>query len=126
MSDINAHIGLILGFLFTMMGSSFATIRSVKYIDMTIKNFIPIIMAGILAIYGFIIILLCTQKLVDNESNRILSAGLITGICNLFSGLTMGYICDRSEFYNIGLFIALVFAESFALYGLVTSLVIIS
>lgn len=126
MSEVNAHIGLILGFLFTVIGSSFATVKSVKYIDLAFKNFIPISMAGVLAIYGFIIEILCVSKLDDIDPNRIMSAALIVGCCNLFSGIAMGFICDKTEEYNVGLLFALIFAEAIALYGLIASLVIIS
>jgi F0F1-type ATP synthase membrane subunit c/vacuolar-type H+-ATPase subunit K len=126
MGDINAHIGLSLGFLFSLIGSSYATVKAAKFINMDFKRFIPIIMAGVLAIYGFIVILIGATKLEDIDSNRILSAGLVVGFSNMFSGFTMGAICDKAEMYSLGLFIAMVFSEAFALYGLIISLFILS
>ena len=129
MSDnsINSHIGIIIGFFFTMLGSCYATIKSAKFIDLEFKKFIPIVMANILSIYNIIIIIVISvNKLGDVDPNIILSATTIMGIGNMFSGITMGNVCAMTNEYSIGLVIAIIFSESFAIFGLIIALLILS
>jgi V-type H+-transporting ATPase proteolipid subunit len=128
MSDLNAHLGIFLGFLFGIMGSSFATIKASKFVTLSLdfKHSIPIIQAGVLAIYTIIITTMSAVKLDSIDPNKILSAGLVNGFACLFSGLAIGFICDKVKEYSRGLVIALIFAESLALYGLIISLVILA
>lgn len=126
-NDLNAYLGISLGFLFTVMGTSFASSRAAEFINTHISSYLPIMMAGVLAIYGTIISIVATLKMADGDANpnAIMAACLVSGFANLFSGLTMGKICPKAIEISSGLMIALVFAESIGLYGLIISLFII-
>ena len=134
MSNFNAYLGISLGTLFTMMGTSISTIKSASLISHELVSYIPIVMSGVLAIYGLIVSLLSIVKLGEHPDNvdvsdAIMAASLVVGFSNLFSGIAMGYISDKAVLHssgiNRGLVCALVLAESWGLYGLVTGLVII-
>lgn len=134
MSSFNAYLGVALGVLFTMMGTTVSTIKAASLLETTPSSYIPIVMSGVLAIYGLIVSLMIVLKLGDhpgdnNISDALMAAGLVCGFSNLFSGIAMGYINDKvnthSNGINTGVILALVFAKSWGLYGLVISLVII-
>ena len=139
MSSFNAYLGVALGILFTMMGTAFSTTKAANLLETTVKSYIPIVMSGVLAIYGLIVSLLIVLKISEHQgdkdvtvartSDALMAAGLVTGFTNLFSGLTMGFISDKANLHsngiNFGVTLALVFAESWGLYGLIISLVII-
>ena len=92
-------------------------------------------MSGVLAIYGLIVSILVVFKIdefpqiTDPASNALMAAGLISGFSNLFSGITMGFISDMASVgeneVNKGVILGLIFAESWGLYGLIISLIII-
>lgn len=128
MGDVfNAYIGVSLGLLFTMMGSSISTIKASKFVGEGVQSYIPVIMSGILALYGLIVSILITTHLpaTPENTNALMSAGLVVGFCNLCSGVTMGFICDKAEEFNKGVFWVLLSVESWGVYGLVVSLVIL-
>lgn len=126
--DFNAYLGISLGFLFTVMGTSFASVRTAELIDNSVSSYIPLAMAGVLAIYGTIVSILATLKMAnepDANGDAVMAACLVSGFANLFSGIAMARISPKTIEINKGLMIALVFIESIGLYGLVISLIIL-
>ena len=127
MSDLNAYIGISLGFLFTVMGTSFASVRSAELIDASITSYLPLVMAGTIGICGSIISIIAIEKIYNGDvsENMVMSACLVSGFANLFSGITMAYICPKASEFNYGLMIALTFAQSIGLCGLAIALLIL-
>lgn len=132
--SLNAYLGISLGMLFTMIGTTFSTVKAARLMGFTPLTFLPIIMSGVLAIYGLIVSVLVVNKiddapqLTEPSSNALMAAGLISGFANMFSGITMGYINDMASInneVNRGVVLGLIFAESWGLYGLIISLLII-
>merc|ERR1719402_721080 len=87
------------------------------------KSVIPIIMAGIVAIYGVVVAVLISQKTKGATS-------IMEDFINLGAGLAVGIVGDagvrgtaqQPKLY-VGMILILIFAEVLGLYGLITALV---
>ena len=105
------------------------------------KALIPIIMAGILGIYGLIVAVLISNKVPDIVGKpdagklgyQMFGAGLCTGFSALASGLAIGVAGEagvkayaQTEDIFVGMILVLIFAEAIGLYGLIVAIIIIS
>ena len=104
------------------------------------KALIPIIMAGILGIYGLIVAVLITNKINDvtgvdagKKGYQMFGAGLCTGFCALASGLAIGVSGEagvrayaQTEDIFVGMILVLIFAEAIGLYGMIVAIILIS
>ncbi len=98
-----------------------------------LKGLIPIIMAGILGIYGLIVVLLMSSKAatVDaREGYMYFGAGLACGLSSLASGLCIGVAGEagvmayaQTEKVFVCLILTLILAEVIGLYGLIVAII---
>jgi len=105
-----------------------------------IKAIIPVIMAGILGIYGLIVGVILVQKIKNDKSTynfdfgfKHLAAGLCVGISAWAAGIAIGIAGDaaaralgQQDKIFVGMMLILIFAEALGLYGLIVSLILIS
>merc|ERR1739848_375630 len=100
---------------------------------------IPVVMAGVLGIYGLITAVIINGKLdpADQYSSYSgyahLAAGLTVGMSSLAAGLAIGVVGDAGVRANaqqprlfVGIILILIFAEALGLYGLIVGLVVAS
>jgi V-type H+-transporting ATPase proteolipid subunit len=109
------------------------------------KSVVPVVMAGILGIYGMIVAVIIYQKskitsyLVHKGSYSFydgyahLASGLSCGFSSLAAGLAIGIVGDAGVRANaqqdkifVGMILILIFGEALALYGLIVSLILSS
>ncbi|CAO3573551.1 unnamed protein product [Mortierella alpina] len=104
--------------------------------ELMMKALIPVVMAGIISVYGLVISVLIAGSL--SSSNYSLYAGFVhlgAGLCVGLTGLVAGYaigivgdVCVRGYAYQPRLFVAmvlvLIFAEVLGLYGLIVGLIL--
>merc|ERR550537_410385 len=103
------------------------------------KSIIPVVMAGVLGIYGLITSVIINEKLSTPASYSAyqgyahLGAGLTVGMSSLAAGLAIGIVGDagvRANAQNsrlfVGMILILIFAEALGLYGLIVGLVVAS
>ncbi|SBS84380.1 V-type proton ATPase 16 kDa proteolipid subunit, putative [Plasmodium ovale curtisi] len=119
------------------LGAAFGTAKSgvgvcsvgVMRPDLIMKSILPVVMAGVLGIYGIIMSILISGKMspAANYSTFAgythLSSGLIVGLSSLAAGLAIGIVGDAGVRANaqqnrlfIGMILILVFSETLALY----------
>lgn len=128
--------------IFSAMGAAYGTAKSgvgiaamaIMKPERIMKSVIPIIMAGIVAIYGVVVAVLISQKtkgatsIMEDFIN--LGAGLAVGLSGLSAGMAIGIVGDagvrgtaqQPKLY-VGMILILIFAEVLGLYGLITALV---
>merc|ERR1711934_691184 len=118
--------------------------------DLLFKSIIPVVMAGILGMYGLIIGILIRgsftvvpydQKSMQNPQDwsynyykgyTALGAGLCCGLSSLAAGLCIGVVGDAGVRGNaqrdilIALILMMIFAEALALYGFIVAIVLSS
>merc|ERR1712130_392062 len=97
------------------------------------KYLIPVIISGVLAIYGLIYSVIALQQitsgLTEAQGYGILGAGLTVGLCCLVSGIATGKAtfaglpqAAQSSRNFVGLCLILVYCEAIGLYGLIAAL----
>lgn len=137
-------MGIASALVFANLGSSYGTakagvgIASLGVIDSSkiFRALIPIIMAGILGIYGIIVAVLMNTKAKDAKLDigtayKLLSAGLCCGLSSLAAGLAIGVAGDagvrafaQTDGIFVGMILILIFAEAIGLYGMIIAIII--
>merc|ERR1712224_733993 len=121
------------------MGGVGITSMGVMRPDLVMRSIIPVVMAGVLGIYGLITAVIINGKLdpPDQYSQYSgyahLGAGLTVGMSSLAAGLAIGIVGDAGVRANaqqprlyVGMILILIFAEALGLYGLIVGLVVAS
>lgn len=139
------YIGVTAATIFANAGSAYGTAKAgiaiaccgVMRPDLVMKNIIPVVMAGILGIYGLIMSIIITQSIgnVAEYPNAVgfahMTAGLTVGLSALVAGFAIGVVGDAGVRGNsqqprifVAMILILIFAEALALYGLIIGLVV--
>ena len=139
------YMGIASALVFANLGAAYGTYKSGEGIchlgilrpDKIIKSVIPVIMAGILGIYGLIVAVIINTKITRSADYTYikgyshLSAGLSCGLSSLGAGLAIGLGGDagvralsQQDKIFVGMMLILIFAESIGLYGLIVALIL--
>ena len=137
------YMGIAAALVFANLGAAYGTAKSgvgicsmgVLKPDKIIKSVIPVIMAGILGIYGLIVAVILNQKIGSEYSYKKgyshLSSGLCCGLSSLGAGIAIGIGGDagvralgQTDKIFVGMMLILIFAEALGLYGLIVSLIL--
>ncbi|GAM18050.1 hypothetical protein SAMD00019534_012250 [Acytostelium subglobosum LB1] len=138
-------MGVTAALVFTVMGAAYGTAKSAVGIsnmgvmkpDLVIRAFIPVIFAGVIAIYGLIICVIIVGGLKPDKNYTLfksftdLGAGLTVGLCGLAAGMAIGIVGDSGvrafgqqvKLYVIMMLI-LIFSEALGLYGLIVGILL--
>merc|ERR1719446_282164 len=140
-------MGCAAALVFACLGAAYGTAKSgvgvanmgVLHPDVVMKSIIPVVMAGVLGIYGLIVaVLLASGIKADGAYSyssysgfSALSAGLCCGLAGLAAGIAIGIVGDAGVRANarqpklfVGIILILIFAESLGLYGLIVALIL--
>ncbi|KAF3022685.1 H(+)-transporting V0 sector ATPase subunit c [Penicillium rubens] len=134
-------LGCTSAIVFTCFGAAYGTAKAgvgvcsmaVLRPDLIVKNIVPIVMAGIIGIYGLVVSVLVandlTQKLPLYTGFIQLGAGLSVGLAGLAAGFAIGIVGDagvrgtaQQPRLYVGMILILIFAEVLGLYGLIVAL----
>ena len=149
MTDVNSssyffgYMGIASALVFANLGAAYGTAKSgvgicsmgVLKPDKIIKSVIPVIMAGILGIYGLIVAVILNQRIGTDYSYKNgyahLASGLCCGLSSLGAGIAIGIGGDagvralgQTDRIFVGMMLILIFAEALGLYGLIVSLIL--
>ena len=135
--------GIASALVLANLGAAFGTAKSgvgicamgVLKPDKIIKSVIPVIMAGILGIYGLIVAVILAQKIGSDYNYKKgyshLASGLCCGLSSLGAGIAIGIGGDagvralgQTDRIFVGMMLILIFAEALGLYGLIVSLIL--
>jgi len=140
-------MGVTSAIVFANLGAAYGTAKSgvgissmgVMRPDMVMRSIIPVVMAGVLGIYGLITAVIINGKLDKPETYSAytgyahFAAGLTVGMSSLAAGLAIGIVGDAGVRANaqqpklfVGMILILIFAEALGLYGLIVGLVVAS
>uniref|UniRef100_A0A8C9PQL9 V-type proton ATPase proteolipid subunit n=1 Tax=Spermophilus dauricus TaxID=99837 RepID=A0A8C9PQL9_SPEDA len=108
---------------------------SVMRPELIMKSIIPVVMAGIIAIYGLVVAVLIANSLNDGislyRSFLQLGAGLSVGLSGLAAGFAIGIVggagvrgTAQQPRLFVGMILILIFAEVLGLYGLIVALIL--
>jgi V-type H+-transporting ATPase proteolipid subunit len=138
-----AYLGIGCALAFTALGSAFGTFRSAAGLfavcavhpDMIYRALMPIIMAGIVGIYGLVAAIIVAPgmeypyPLYKGYAN--LAGGLSVGFCGLASGVCIGVsgdvavraMADQPRLL-MGAMLILIFGEVLGLYGFIVAIIL--
>ncbi|OWA50032.1 putative V-type proton ATPase 16 kDa proteolipid subunit [Hypsibius exemplaris] len=151
-------MGTTSAMVLTGLGAAYGTAKSgsgiagmaVSKPELIMKSIIPIVMAGIIAIYGLVVAVIISQSVTSHftpqiEVTKLSASGGYTntfGFCHLGAGLSVGF-CGLAAGYAIGvagesgvrgtamqprlfvgMILVLIFAEVLGLYGLIIALIL--
>lgn len=146
-SSFFGFMGVTSAIVFANLGAAYGTAKSgvgimsmgVLRPELMMKSIIPVVMAGVLGIYGLITSVIINEKLNTPKSYSAyqgfahLGAGLTVGMSSLAAGLAIGIVGDAGVRANaqqtrlfVGMILILIFAEALGLYGLIIGLVVAS
>merc|ERR1719461_38349 len=108
---------------------------------LVMRNIIPVVMAGVLGIYGLIVAVIIQGSIDSPENGETkysmftafghLAAGLCCGLSGLAAGMAIGIVGDagvravgQQEKLFVGMILILIFAEALGLYGLIVALIL--
>uniref|UniRef100_A0AAR2IJ75 V-type proton ATPase proteolipid subunit n=1 Tax=Pygocentrus nattereri TaxID=42514 RepID=A0AAR2IJ75_PYGNA len=108
---------------------------SVMRPELIMKSIIPVVMAGIIAIYGLVVAVLIANSISPTvtlyKSFLQLGAGLSVGLSGLAAGFAIGIVGDagvrgtaQQPRLFVGMILILIFAEVLGLYGLIVALIL--
>ncbi|XP_039798526.1 V-type proton ATPase 16 kDa proteolipid subunit-like [Panicum virgatum] len=141
-------LGAAAALIFSCMGAAYGTAKSgvgvasmgVMRPELVMKSIVPVVMAGVLGIYGLIIAVIISTGinpkakpyyLFDGYAH--LSSGLACGLAGLAAGMAIGIVGDAGVRANaqqpklfVGMILILIFAEALALYGLIVGIILSS
>mmetsp|Transcript_18904 Transcript_18904/g.29652 ORF Transcript_18904/g.29652 Transcript_18904/m.29652 type:complete len:185 (-) Transcript_18904:33-587(-) len=136
-------MGATSALVFANLGSAYGTAKSgvgvahlgVLHPDRIMRGIVPVVMAGILGIYGLIVGVIINNNIKTDGSYSIFSgylhmgAGLAAGLSSLAAGLAIGIVGDtsvrayaRQDRVFVAMILMLIFAEALGLYGLIIAL----
>ena len=137
-------MGCASALIFANLGSAYGTAKSgiglshlgIHAADRIMRGIVPVVMAGILGIYGLIVAVIINNNInTDNNGYASFSgylhfgAGLAAGLSSLASGLAIGIVGDTSvrayakqEKIFVAMILMLIFAEALGLFGLIIAL----
>lgn len=137
-------MGVTAAMSFCALGAAYGTAKSgtgisamaVMKPELIMKSVIPVVMAGIVAIYGLVVAVVITQDMPNTgytlfKSFLHLGAGLSVGLSGMAAGFAIGIVGDagvrgtaQQPRLFVGMILILIFAEVLGLYGLIVALIL--
>ena len=138
-------MGAASAMVFSALGAAYGTAKSgcgisamaVMRPELIMKSIIPVVMAGIIAIYGLVVAALISNDIKPAPNYNLfksfvhLGAGLSVGLSGLAAGFAIGIVGDagvrgtaQQPKLFVGMILILIFAEVLGLYGLIVALIL--
>lgn len=136
-------MGAASAIILSALGAAYGTAKSgtgiaamsVMRPELIMKSIIPVVMAGIIAIYGLVVAVLICGGLEEVPTYTLykgflhLGAGLAVGFSGLAAGFAIGIVGDagvrgtaQQPRLFVGMILILIFAEVLGLYGLIVAI----
>lgn len=139
-------LGAAVALVFANLGSAYGAAKSgvgVAYLGLSapekiMRGIVPVVMAGILGIYGLIIAVIINNNIRTEEYQYSayagymhLGAGMAAGFASLGAGLSIGVVGDtaaraygKQDQIFVAMVLMLIFSEALGLYGLIIALLL--
>jgi V-type H+-transporting ATPase proteolipid subunit len=137
-------MGCASAIIFANLGSAYGTAKSciglahlsILHAERIMRGIVPVVMAGILGIYGLIVAVIINNSIKTDPFTYSafagylhFGAGLAAGLSSLAAGLAIGIVGDSSvraygkqEKIFVAMILMLIFAEALGLFGLIIAL----
>eukprot|EP00324_Dicrateria_rotunda_P004167 CAMPEP_0206163464 /NCGR_PEP_ID=MMETSP1474-20131121/11427_1 /ASSEMBLY_ACC=CAM_ASM_001110 /TAXON_ID=97495 /ORGANISM="Imantonia sp., Strain RCC918" /LENGTH=167 /DNA_ID=CAMNT_0053565971 /DNA_START=32 /DNA_END=535 /DNA_ORIENTATION=- len=150
-SPLFGFMGAAIALIFSNIGAAYGTGKSgmgisalgVTKPELVMKSIVPVVMAGVLGIYGLIIAVIIANAVTGVEAGMPsysqfsamahFGGGLACGLSGLAAGMAIGIVGDgmaraaaEQPKLFVGMVLILIFAEALGLYGLIVGLILAS
>lgn len=137
-------MGAAVALVFANLGSAYGTAKAgvgvghlgIAQPDRIMRGIVPVVMAGILGIYGLIVAVIINNNIKTGDYQYSsfsaylhLGAGLAAGLASLSAGLAIGIVGDtavrsygKQDKIFVAMILMLIFGEALGLYGLIIAL----
>merc|ERR1712100_727445 len=132
--------------VFACLGAAYGTAKSgvgvsamgVMRPELVMRSIIPVVMAGVIGIYGLIIAVIIGTNISSSDYSDFkgfahFGSGLAVGLSGLAAGMAIGIVGDagvrataQQPRLFVGMILILIFAEALGLYGLIVALIVSS
>lgn len=139
-------MGVASAIIFSSLGAAYGTAKSGSGIaamavmrpELVNQSIIPVVMAGIVAIYGLVVAAVIAGAITPTNYTLFkgfthLGAGLSVGLAGLAAGFAIGVVGDagvrgiaQQPRLFVGMILILIFAEVLGLYGFIVALILSS
>lgn len=139
-------MGAAAALVFSCLGAAYGTAKSgvgvsamgVMKPELVMRSIIPVVMAGVIGIYGLIIAVIVGTNIsatgyTDFKGFAHFGSGLAVGLSGLAAGMAIGIVGDagvrataQQPKLFVGMILILIFAEALGLYGLIVALIVSS
>lgn len=140
-------MGAASSIIFSSLGAAYGTAKSGSGIaamavmrpELVNQSIIPVVMAGIVAIYGLVVSAVISNGIKSPPEYKLytgflhLGAGLAVGLSGLAAGFAIGVVGDagvrgiaQQPRLFVGMILILIFAEVLGLYGFIVALILTS
>eukprot|EP01094_Clydonella_sp_ATCC50884_P021117 TRINITY_DN4568_c0_g1_i1.p2 TRINITY_DN4568_c0_g1~~TRINITY_DN4568_c0_g1_i1.p2 ORF type:complete len:169 (+),score=54.95 TRINITY_DN4568_c0_g1_i1:289-795(+) len=139
-------MGAASALVFSCLGAAYGTAKSgvgvsamgVMRPELVMRSIIPVVMAGVIGIYGLIIAVIVGTNIqstgyTDFKGFAHFGSGLAVGLSGLAAGMAIGIVGDagvrataQQPKLFVGMILILIFAEALGLYGLIVALIVSS
>jgi V-type H+-transporting ATPase proteolipid subunit len=140
-------MGAASSIIFSSLGAAYGTAKSGSGIaamavmrpELVNQSIIPVVMAGIVAIYGLVVAAVISNNIKPPPDYKLyqgflhLGAGLAVGLSGLAAGFAIGVVGDagvrgiaQQPRLFVGMILILIFAEVLGLYGFIVALILTS
>lgn len=140
-------MGAASSIIFSSLGAAYGTAKSGSGIaamavmrpELVNQSIIPVVMAGIVAIYGLVVAAVISNNIKPPPEYKLyqgflhLGAGLAVGLSGLAAGFAIGVVGDagvrgiaQQPRLFVGMILILIFAEVLGLYGFIVALILTS
>lgn len=139
-------MGCVSAISFSCLGAAYGTAKSgigisamaVRRPELIMKSILPVVMSGIIAIYGLVVSVLIANAISNPAQGYSVykgflhfGAGLSVGLSGVGSGIAIGIVGDagvrgtaQQQKLFVGMILILIFAEVLGLYGLIVALIL--
>lgn len=140
-------MGCASAIIFSALGAAYGTAKSGSGIaamavmrpELVNQSIVPVVMAGIVAIYGLVVAAVIANAIKAPPSYTLyqgflhMGAGLTVGLSGLAAGFAIGVVGDagvrgiaQQPRLFVGMILILIFAEVLGLYGMIIALILTS
>ncbi|PJF17318.1 V-type proton ATPase proteolipid subunit [Paramicrosporidium saccamoebae] len=136
-APVLGSIGIASAIIFSSLGAAYGTAKaglgiinvSITRPDLMMRSAMPVIMAGILALYGVVVDAIILTSILLGGCNNCsgamhLGSGLLVGFSGLAAGIAIGIVGDagvrgvaQQPRVFVGMVLILIFAEVLGIYG---------
>ena len=121
---LEAYLAICINLILSTIGSALAKLSLVHLISNNFKSILPFIFGILIGIFGLLVSILILINL-EKDNDALLIGGIISGCCNLLTGITIYIIGKKIERPTYAAALVVFLIAILSIYGTIVSILII-